>query len=237
MKEAAKNVQLMLRLYGIKDQQNEIGVAAEVQSAGKIHSSLTHGSASSGGIRTCFGDFSHGKMEENCFGGVELNLTFRNFKGEENVEYQENIEKTKAMFLMQKTILSKEQFGDHFVKGLNSEIKHLAQMFHPKELTHARSLVGLLKATEDAIAKGSIPSVRSQVSIKFSLESSSTLSLKKSLQYNSDTQSFDSVYMTATSYVTPKTIDMPGYSNSGHFTTKQLDKQLGCPLHATSKLW
>ncbi|KAF5202265.1 hypothetical protein FRX31_008148 [Thalictrum thalictroides] len=58
----------------------------------------------------------------------------------------------------------------------------------------------LLEASEDAIAKGSIPSVRSQVSIKFSLESSSTSSLKKSLQYNNDTQSFDSVYITATSY-------------------------------------
>ncbi|KAF5182840.1 hypothetical protein FRX31_027573 [Thalictrum thalictroides] len=71
----------------------------------------------------------------------------------------------------------------------------------------------LLEASEDAIAKGSIPSVRSQVSIKFSLESSSTSSLKKSLQYNNDTQSFDSIYITVTSYVTPKTIDMSGYSS------------------------
>ncbi|KAF5194175.1 hypothetical protein FRX31_016238, partial [Thalictrum thalictroides] len=153
--------------------ETEMGVAAEVQSAGKIHSFSTHEFVSSGGIRTCFGDFSHGKMEENCVGGPELNLTCGNFKGEENVEYQEKIKETKEVVLIQKTILSKEQFGDHFVKGLHSEIKHHVQMFHPNEWSQASSLAGLLDATiyMDLVAKGSKPSARTKSSTNFSQES------------------------------------------------------------------
>ncbi|KAF5183860.1 hypothetical protein FRX31_026553 [Thalictrum thalictroides] len=168
------------------------------------------------------------------------------FKGKVDMWFQSYYDQFDGIDWVSFTVAIKARFSEEVHENIVTDINHLQQQNSPfggnqnvlkdhfsGEEVHG----GLLEATEVAIAKGSIPSVRSQVSIKFSLESSSTSSLKKFLQYNSDTQSLDLVYMIATSYVTPKTIDMPGYSSSGHFTTKQLDKQLGCPLRASSKLW
>ncbi|KAF5207970.1 Calpain-type cysteine protease dek1 [Thalictrum thalictroides] len=168
------------------------------------------------------------------------------FKGKAETWFQSYYDQFDGIDWVSFTVAIKARFSEEVHENIVIDINHLQQQNStfggnqnvPKGHFSGEEVPGgLLEATEDAIAKGSIPSVRSQVLIKFSLESSSTSSLKKSLQYSNDTQSFDSVYMTATSYVNPKTIDMPGYSSSGHFTTKQLDKQLGCPLHATSKLW